>query len=163
GSDGSGVAGAESDTGGGAAAATRTSASGGVLIGERSGSTAPPALPELPDDTIAAWERLTLAGGTANLAYDTVRKRPSFDADLETNPDNDLRDSRLAVDLQVAIGGGYGRLLDVGGAIRVRRLSRALDDARALGRPIDAATAKKLQLTWWALRGERSTYRALVA
>ena len=35
--------------------------------------------------------------------------------------------------------------------------SRMLDDARALGKPIDAATAKKLQLTWWALRGERTT------
>ncbi|HEY6177954.1 MAG TPA: hypothetical protein VIX73_26045, partial [Kofleriaceae bacterium] len=33
----------------------------------------------------------------------------------------------------------------------------------ALGRPIDPATSRRLQLTWWALRGERSTYRALVA
>ena len=61
-------------------------------------------------------------------------------------------------DLQVALGGGYGRVLDVGGAIRVRRLSRTLDAARALGKPIDAATARRLQLTWWALRGERSSY-----
>ena len=40
---------------------------------------------------------------------------------------------------------------------------RALEAARALGRPIDRPTARRLQLTWWALRGERSTYRALVA
>ena len=59
------------------------------------------------------------------------------------DPTQDLRDSRLTVDLQVAIGGGYGRVIDVGGAIRVRRLSRTLDDARALGRPIDAAIARK--------------------
>ncbi len=44
----------------------------------------------------------------------------------------------------------------------MRRLSRTLDAARALGKKIDAATAKKLQLAWWALRGERTTYRALV-
>jgi hypothetical protein len=37
-----------------------------------------------------------------------------------------------------------------------------LDEARALGKPIDAATQKKLELTWLALRGERTTYRALV-
>src|SRR4029079_3026864 len=30
-------------------------------------------------------------------------------------------------------------------------------------KPIDAATAKKLQLTWWALRGERSSFRSLIA
>ena len=45
----------------------------------------------------------------------------------------------------------------------VRRLGRTLEAARALGKPIDPATQRKLQLTWWALRGERSTYRALVA
>ena len=54
-------------------------------------------------------------------------------------------------------------MVDVGSAIRVARLGRMLDDARALGKPIDAATAKRLQLTWWALRGERSSFRALTA
>ena len=69
----------------------------------------------------------------------------------------------FTADIQIALGGGYGRVVDVGAAIRVRRLARMLDDARALGKPIDAATSKKLQLTWWALRGERSDYRALIA
>ncbi|MBA3397258.1 MAG: HEAT repeat domain-containing protein [Deltaproteobacteria bacterium] len=81
----------------------------------------------------------------------------------ETNPDADFKDTRTTFDLQVAIGGGYGRVVDVGAAIRVRRLSRTLDAARALGKPIDPATARRLQLTWWSLRGERSTYTALVA
>src|SRR6185312_5239993 len=30
-----------------------------------------PALPELPDDTLAAYDRVTFAGGTASVAYDT--------------------------------------------------------------------------------------------
>ncbi|MGN6105543.1 MAG: HEAT repeat domain-containing protein [Kofleriaceae bacterium] len=212
--------------------------SGSALLGQRPGSAVLPELPTLPDDAIAAWERLTFAAGTASLAYDTVRKRTSFDADVSglyakrierermawgfdvganlvaglINPEGramtrgtqigldahgevrfyagktygigkaaagvqlnyladiaadpaneDLRDTRATADLQIAIGGGYGRLIDVGGAIRVRRLSRTLDAARALGKPIDDATAKRLQLTWWALRGERSSYRALVA
>ncbi|NVB85402.1 MAG: HEAT repeat domain-containing protein [Kofleriaceae bacterium] len=81
----------------------------------------------------------------------------------ETNPDNDLKDSTFAADFLIALGGGYGRLVDVGSAIRVRRLGRALDNMRALGKPIDDATAKKLQLTWWALRKERSDFRALLA
>ncbi|MGE5184349.1 MAG: hypothetical protein ACM31C_19905, partial [Acidobacteriota bacterium] len=73
---------------------------------------------------------------------------------------NKVSDKQL--DVEVALGAGYGRLLDVGGAIRVRRIARTLEAARALGKPIDAATAKKLQMAWWALRGERSPYRALV-
>jgi hypothetical protein len=86
----------------------------------------------------------------------------NYVADIDDNPDNTLKDTRFAADLQVAIGGGYGRVLDVGAAIRVRRLARTLEAARALGKRIDAATARRLQLTWWALRGERSTYEALV-
>lgn len=79
------------------------------------------------------------------------------------DPNNDLKDATTQFDVQIALGGGYGRVVDVGSAIRVRRLSRILDDARALGKPIDAATAKKLQQTWWALRRERSDFRALIA
>lgn len=208
-----------------------------VLGGDRPASDAP-VLPALPDDVLAAYERITFAGGTASLGYDSVRKRVDFDADAAGlyqkrierermawgldlgahvvagyinpdgaalsrglqvdvsgdgevryysgglygigkaalaghmsyvsdvdagNPDNTLKDTRFAADVQAAIGGGYGRVLDVGAAIRVRRLARALDGAHALGKPIDAATTRKLQLTWWALRGERSTWRALVA
>ncbi|HLL21210.1 MAG TPA: HEAT repeat domain-containing protein [Kofleriaceae bacterium] len=218
------------------APAAPTAAAGATLIGERPATSAPE-LPALPDDTIAAYERLTLVGGVASFNYDTLRKRMAFDADASgtfekrvereamawgltlgadlvagyINPDGreqirggqlgvsgigevrfyagkiygvgkaaigaqgiyvknvddddanqDVDDKRLLVDLQIALGGGYGRVLDVGGAIRVRRLSRTLDAARALGKPIDAATAKRLQLTWWSLRGERSAYPALV-
>jgi len=208
----------------------------GGLLGTSS-SSALPALPAIADDALAAYERVTLAGGTASLGYDSVRKRVDFDADVlglyqkrverdarawgvnvgahvvggyinpegasvtrglqldlsadgelrfysgavygvgrvaagtqlnyvsdvdGGNPDNTLKDTRFTGDLQVALGAGYGRVLDVGAAIRVRRLGRALDAAHALGRAIDAATARRLQLTWWALRGDRSTYRALV-
>jgi hypothetical protein len=210
---------------------------GSALLGDKASDEAP-ALPRLPDDVLAAYERITFAGGTAGFGYDTARKRAAFDADLSglyqkridrermalgvdagahvvagyinpegraltrgaqvditadgearfysgavygigraalgsqinyvsdvdaNNPDNTLKDTRFTADLQVAIGGGYGRVIDIGAAIRVRRLARALDAQRALGKPIDAATARRLQLTWWSLRKERSTYRALVA
>ncbi len=202
------------------------------------GPTDLPPLPELPDDTLASYDRLQIAGGTAGLQYDTVRKELDFNADIAAslqrrvertklawgydaggelvtgfinpegraqsrgaqldvsgdgegryylgdaygiaraavavqmdytayidgnNPGNDFKDTRFSADGEIAVGGGYGRQLDVGSAIRVRRLARALDANRALGRPIDAATAKKLQLTWWALRSERTTYRTLIA
>jgi hypothetical protein len=212
---------------------------GSGLLGNGNKSSAElPELPVLPEDTLAAYDRLTFAAGAASLEYDTVRKRPSFEGDfsasyqkrvereqmawgwgahahlvagfispegreqtrglqfqLDANgearfykgklygvgrgvagfqndyisykdgddPARDLKDNRTTADLQVALGVGYGRVLDVGGAIRVRRLARVLDAARALGKQIDPATAKKLQLTWWALRGERSAYRSLVA
>jgi hypothetical protein len=76
---------------------------------------------------------------------------------------SDIKDTTFAADLQIAIGGGFGRLVDIGSQIRVRRLARILDDSRALGKPIDAATSRKLQLTWWALRKERSQFRSLIA
>jgi hypothetical protein len=191
----------------------------------------------MADDALAAYERVTFAGGTANLGYDSARKRAEFDADVagqyqrriereavawgvnaaahvvagyvnpdgpavtrglqvdvsadgearlysgqiygvgkaaaagqanyisdvDPNPANNLKDTRFTADLQLALGAGYGRVLDVGAAIRVRRLVRTLEAARALGKPIDPSTARRLQLTWWALRGERSTYRALIA
>ncbi len=204
----------------------------GVGVGA---APAVPTGPALPDDTLAAFDRLTFALGTAALSYDTVRRRPAFDADVAgrwskriererlawgvdagahvvgafINPPTDektvgaqvtvdgtgevrfyrgtvyglgklalgtqldyvsvsddmgnqLKDLRTHLDLQIALGGGYGRVLDVGGAIRVRRLARTLDAARALGRQIDPATARRLQLAWWALRRERSAYPALV-
>jgi hypothetical protein len=211
---------------------------GGGLLGGGTTSNDLPALPAIADDALAAYERITFAGGTANFGYDSTRKRVDFDADVAglyqkriereamawgwnagahvvagyvnptgaalsrsvqldatadgearlysgglygigraagaaqlnyvsdvdpNNAGNTLKDTRVTGDLQVAIGGGYGRVLDVGAAVRVRRLARTLDAARALGKPIDAATTRQLQLTWWALRGERSTYRALVA
>jgi hypothetical protein len=215
----------------------RAGGTAGALLGERSSNEAP-ALPAVPDDALAAYERVTFAGGTANFGYDSARKRAALDADVaglyqkrierETmawgidagahlvagyinpegrsitrgaqlditadgearfysgslygigraaagsqinyisdvdanNPDNTLKDTRFTADLQVAIGGGYGRVVDVGAAIRVRRLARTLDASRALGKPIDTGTARRLQLTWWSLRGQRSTFRALVA
>ncbi len=206
-----------------------------MLLGPKPASDLP-ALPEVADDALAAYERITFAGGSGSLSYDNVRKRTDFAADLassyakriereqfawgmtadahlvagQINPDgagltrgaeldvnatgearfysghiygigkaaaaiqenyfadtaNDgtsTKGTAFAADLQIALGGGYGRLLDIGAAIRVRRLSRALDANKALGRQIDKSTAKRLELTWWALRGERTTYRALVA
>jgi hypothetical protein len=213
---------------------------GGSLIGDKQGSDVE-GQPELADDVIAASDRLTIAAGTAGLAYDTARKRVDFDANASglygkrveaetrawgfnlgtdvvagatnpdgrgvtralvlnahgdgearfysnqlygvgkaavgfgiqqlsyrhpTDPNQDLvgSDARFfTADLQIALGGGYGRVVDVGSAIRVARLGRTLDNARALGKPIDAATSRKLQLTWWALRGERSSFRSLIA
>jgi hypothetical protein len=239
GTGGTGDGGAGSEVKPGNAGATGTLGGAGAgLLGSGTPSSELPALPVIDDETLAAYERITFAGGTANFGYDSSRKRVDFDADVAglyqkrvereamawgwdagahvvagyinpqgaglsrglqldatanaearlytgglygigraagaaqlnyvsdvdaNNPGNTLKDTRVTADFQVALGGGYGRVLDVGAAVRVRRLARALDAARALGKPIEAATARRLQLTWWALRGERSTYRALVA
>ena len=225
--------------GGSTVGGNEPSGSGGTIFG---GGASPktdeiPAGPALPDDTLAATDRLTFAAGTAALSYDTIRKRPAFDADIagryekrvereqmawgfdvgahvvggfvnpeaspmnrgvqltvdgggearfykgqiygvgrvaagmqldyvsikNDDPDQTIKDTRMYADLQLALGVGYGRVIDVGSAIRVRRLARTLDAARALGKQIDAPTARKLQLAWWGLRSERSMYRAMVA
>lgn len=245
GTPGAGPGGSTAATGGappadGGDTTARSGDRGGELVGGRATGDVPEraALPAVSDDTLAAYERVTFAGGTASAGYDTIRKRATFDADVAgqyqkrvereamawgwdgaahvvggyinpdgdavtrglqldvtadaearfysgqlygigrgagatqvnyvsdvdpNNPDNSLKDTRVTADLQIALGAGFGRVLDVGAAIRVRRLARTLEAARALGRAIDAATSRRLQLTWWALRGERSTYRALVA
>jgi len=102
--------------------------------------------------------------GVGKAAIATAFQQFSYRDPMDPTQDIVGADGRLfTADLQLALGGGYGRVIDIGAAIRVRRLSRLLDDARALGKPIDAATSKRLQLTWWALRGERSSFRSLIA
>ncbi|MGE3764345.1 MAG: HEAT repeat domain-containing protein [Kofleriaceae bacterium] len=214
-------------------------AGGGAIFGGGASPTTDeiPAGPDLPEDLLAATDRLTFAAGTAALSYDTIRKRPAFDADVagryekrieresmawgfdlgahvvggfvnpelspqnrglqinvdgggearfyknqfygvgkaavglqlnyvsikNDDPDETIKDTRTYADLQIALGVGYGRVIDVGSGIRVRQLARMLDANRALGKQIDATTARRLQMAWWGLRGERSMYRALVA
>ena len=231
-----GTTGLERGDAGGVVDGNATVGGGNTLLGDPRAAAGIPTGPALPEDTIAAYDRLTVALGTAAFQYDTVRRRPAFDTDVAgrwakrverekmawgfdagahvvagfINPYTDeqtrgaqitldgtgearfysgklygigklalgaqmnyiavsdddgdsFKDTRTHADLQLALGGGYGRILDVGGAIRVRRLSRTLDAARALGKQIDQTTARRLQMTWWALRGENSTYPALVA
>jgi HEAT repeats len=72
-------------------------------------------------------------------------------------------DARFATELQLGLGVGWGRVLDVGSRVRVRRLSAVLEAARALGKPIDRTIARRLQSAWWALRTSRSTHPVLIA
>jgi len=58
---------------------------------------------------------------------------------------------------------GYGRIFDRGEALRLRRIETMLREAKALGRPITADLAARIQRTWWALRGERGYSRRLRA
>ncbi|HVV86102.1 MAG TPA: HEAT repeat domain-containing protein [Kofleriaceae bacterium] len=73
------------------------------------------------------------------------------------------RDARFATDLQVGLGGGYGRVLDVGTRLRLRQLEVILKRERSLGRPIDDAVARKLQAAWWAERRDRTGFRQLAS
>lgn len=82
---------------------------------------------------------------------------------VPADPMDAVRDVRITVDLGVALGGGYGRVLDHGPRMRVQQLASVLERRRALGRPIDDSLARKLQSTWWALRRDRTGYRQLTA
>jgi hypothetical protein len=230
-----GVAGGKDDDDDREGAAVRDQPPSSALLGDGGDI---PAGPTWAPEVLAAHERLTLAAGSAQLSYDTVRKRPAFDADVAAayvrrveeerrvlawggdarvvagyvNPDgtgasrggvvtaganaearfysgklygigqaaaslqltylsidrvdpnaDDTKDVRTSGDLSVALGGGYGRVLDQSAQLRVRRLGRALETNRALGRPIDEETSRALQSAWWALRGARSERLLLTA
>src|SRR5690349_6306488 len=75
---------ASGDTGRAAPASGDTGGPGSALLGTGAPSAVPEraALPAIDDDAIAAYERVTFAGGTANAGYDTVRKRLDLDADV---------------------------------------------------------------------------------
>jgi hypothetical protein len=80
------------------------------------------------------------------------------------DPDaEDQKDVRTAADVGIELGGGWGRVLDVGSRLRVRRIATLLADRRALGRPIDDELAGRLQRAWWTLRGELGAHRRLTA
>ncbi|HEY4238902.1 MAG TPA: HEAT repeat domain-containing protein [Kofleriaceae bacterium] len=103
-------------------------------------------------------------GGAYVIGRAAAAMQFNYVADVDANnPDADLRDTRFQGDVQVALGIGYGRILDIGARIRVRRIERALTAAHALGKPIDAATSKRLQLAWWSQRSARSAWGTLTA
>ncbi len=107
--------------------------------------------------------RAYTASGVYGVGQAALDVRFHYQAIIQDDPANDIRDGRLAADLGVAIGGGHGRLLDAGTRMRAHQLSALLERRRALGRPIDDSLARKLQATWWALRRDRTGYRQLTA
>jgi hypothetical protein len=79
----------------------------------------------------------------------------------DDDPGQDNFDRWYALDLQLALGGGWGRVLDVGTRLRVARIASALERGRALGRPIDDELARRLQSAWWTTRGDLGGHRRL--
>ena len=64
------------------------------------------------------------------------RSRSTTSSDVDPNDRTDIKDTRFTADLQVAIGGGYGRVLDVG-ARDPRPPARAHARRRARARQAD--------------------------
>jgi hypothetical protein len=77
--------------------------------------------------------------------------------------DNNTKEMRTGADIHVGIGFGHGRVIDLGEALRLRRIELALEKSRVLGRPITPDLAARLMRTWWALRGEQGAHGRLVA
>lgn len=94
--------------------------------------------------------------GTALLGTDYLRiKRPG----AAENTSSTL----LSGELAVALGGGYGRIVDIGERIRVQRLERVLTQRKLLGRTISSSLAQELMRAWWKLRSEVGYHDRLVA
>ena len=79
------------------------------------------------------------------------------------DPGNDNSDRWIAFDGSLALGGGWGRVLDRGTRMRVARIGTVLRSSRQLGREIDDEVARRLQSAWWATRGELGGHRRLTA
>ena len=72
-------------------------------------------------------------------------------------------DDRLSVagNLSVGAGPGYGRLLDVGPRLRLRRLEHTLARARMLHNSISARVAEELFHVWYGLRNRVGSFARL--
>ncbi|MCE9573376.1 MAG: hypothetical protein K8W52_09480, partial [Deltaproteobacteria bacterium] len=101
--------------------------------------------------------------GAYGTAIGELAHRTQYVSSLDDMGQAVTKDTRFATELQVGLGVGFGRVLDVGSRVRVRRIEAVLTASRSLGRPIDAALARKLQAAWWSQRGARSAHPMLVA
>lgn len=77
--------------------------------------------------------------------------------------DNNTKEMRTGADVHAGLAVGHGRVIDLGEALRLRRIELALEKARVLGRPITPDLAARLMRTWWAMRGEQGAHGRLVA
>jgi hypothetical protein len=86
-------------------------------------------------------------------------------AKIETNtPMNmDYEDFAPEMAVNLGVGVGYGRILDVGVTMRLRRVEAVLRRARLLGRPVNPDVARRIFSAWWALSGEIGVRHRLVA
>lgn len=73
-----------------------------------------------------------------------------------------LEDFAPSAALSLGLGPGFGRVIDIGVRLRLRRIEQSLKQANALARPIDGELARKLYAAWWALRGEFGVRRRLL-
>ncbi len=69
----------------------------------------------------------------------------------------------LSGETALAIGGGYGRVLNVGERIRVQRLETVLRKHKLLGRSISPGVASEIMRAWWMMRSEVGYHDRLVA
>ncbi len=77
--------------------------------------------------------------------------------------ENTTRKNLFSGELDFFLGAGYGRVLDIGEALRVRRIESVLKGRKLLGRPIRPDLAERIMRAWWLLRSEIGFHNRLVA
>ncbi len=130
----------------------------GVINFEGSDSSARIATLNLAGSAEARFYSGSLFGigiGSALLGGDYLNiKRPAAD-----NTSNTF----LSGEAALAIGGGYGRVLNVGERIRVQRLETVLRKHKLLGRSISPGVASEIMRAWWEMRSEIGYHDRLLA
>jgi hypothetical protein len=101
-------------------------------------------------------ELFAIASGELDVAFDHLRvNRPG--------PNNTTSENFLWGDFTAGVGGGYGRILNMGPRLRLNRIEAALQRRKMLGRRIQAQTADKIFRAFWKLRRRLGYYYHLVA
>lgn len=77
--------------------------------------------------------------------------------------DNTTLENFLSGELDIFLGGGYGRIYNIGEELRVRRIESTLKKRKVLGRPIGPDLAERIMRAWWELRTEIGFHNRLVA
>lgn len=112
----------------------------------------------------AAEARLYTKGGTLfGLGRATALVGVDYLYINRPGPDNSTREKFLAADLALAIGGGYGRVINLGESMRVVRIEEVLRRRKILGRAISSELSERIMRAWWQLRHEQGFHDRLTA
>lgn len=115
---------------------------------------------------VNAEARFYTGGGTWYGALGAALGGSTLIAKIDRPPNNNggqnTDELRISADGHAMLGAGYGRVLDMGEALRLRRIELLLEKAGQLGRPIAPDLAERIMRAWWTLRGERGTHDRLV-
>lgn len=100
------------------------------------------------------WFALGSASGIVGFDYLRIKR---------VSPAPTANNKLFSAEFGLALGGGYGRVIDYGEALRIKRIEAVLGKRNMLGRAISPDLAQRIMRAWWVLRNEQGFHDRLVA